>query len=204
MTHAAIVLGGASCVWFDLVRTERMIGKQWPGLVVAVNDVGVTWTRDLDGWCSLHGERLLMNDTRGDRREKRPWVLRREAAGLPAPRAIAVTKPMPKAKREPTHVFKPRWNGGSSGLYGVEFAERLGATRIILCGIPMSPTPHFRESELHDPSRPWTGASGHLRVWISHHLTLKRHVRSWSGKTGQLLGQPTLEWLNEPTGDDDG
>ena len=54
MTPSALILGGASCVWDDVRELEKLIGHEWPGMVIAANDIGAHWPRRLDHWCSLH------------------------------------------------------------------------------------------------------------------------------------------------------
>src|SRR5688572_6460764 len=56
--HYALLLGGADCVWDDVNALESMLGSTWPGIVIAVNDIGAMWPRRLDHWCSLHMENM--------------------------------------------------------------------------------------------------------------------------------------------------
>ena len=50
----AIVLGGADCVWDDVLAWEAIYGRRWDGLVAAANDIGCHWPRPLDHWATLH------------------------------------------------------------------------------------------------------------------------------------------------------
>lgn len=75
---------------------------------------------------------------------------------------------------------------GSSALLGVFAARKLGYGKIILCGCPMEglnvlnhPYENFHEG------------------WRRYFPEVSRYVRSMSGWTRTLLGEPTEEWLHE-------
>lgn len=80
--------------------------------------------------------------------------------------------------------------GGSSGMLGVQVAQQMGAERIVICGIPMTNTPRF------DDAKGWEEAGSYLDAWEKGRDDLKGYVRSMSGWTQELLGAPTVEWLN--------
>ena len=65
----------------------------------------------------------------------------------------------------------------------------------MLCGIPQTVTPHFRESHVHTADSPWCPADEHWARWLSMYEHLKGYVTSMSGRTAELFGLPTLEWL---------
>lgn len=178
----AIVLGGASCVWEDVRAWETIYGREWDGLVIAANDIGSWWPRRLDHWVSLHPNKLAR------------WAEQRVANGFPA---AGETWGRLGRYNEPvtwTHQLEP-WPLGSSGLLAVQVAQVLGVTRVILCGMPMTSTAHFTESkENFGPF--WYAAAGYWTAWAQHKEHLRGWVRSMSGKTKEMLGEPTLEWLN--------
>jgi hypothetical protein len=187
----AFVLGGASCVWDDVEALGALAGAAgllpWPGAVIAVNDVGCHWPLRLDAWATLHPEKL------------KQWKQQRAELGHAA---IPPTWSR-KQKVGADHWVRP-WGGGSSGLLGAQLAmEVFKCTRIILCGIPMTKTPHFSESTVHMPLRLWASADGHFRPWRNATPRMKPYVRSMSGRTRDLLGPPTLTWLtgNDVTND---
>lgn len=183
----ALVLGGAACVWLDLAALERMIGGEWPGIVVAANDIGVHWKRHLDAWTSLHPDRLTRSDPR--HRKRWSWLDQREQAGLNTPELWARKNRFGVANQV-QDIFK----GGSSGLLAVEVAMEMGAQRVVCCGCPMTVTPHFEESIVHGPLA-WKSADSHFRGWKRHETILKPRVRSMSGRTRDLLGHPTRDWI---------
>ena len=176
----AMVLGGADCVWSDIRRLEAMIGGEWDGLVIAVNDIGCHWPRRLDHWCSLHAANLPK------------WKKVRASAGFDMD---LVTWSGTNGKQADRTV-RP-WGGGSSGLLAVSVATALGCTRIVLCGVPMEKAAHFKESKVHQAGRLWAAADSHWRAWVKGSVMsqLKESTRSMSGRTGKTLGEPTLDWL---------
>lgn len=181
----ALVLGGGKDVWLDVLRLERMIGP-WPGLVVACNDAGVAWPRRLDHWVSLHPEKFHVvsaSDGIGE------WRRKREAEGFPGGYVTW-------ARRNPEMVDRicESWNGGSSGLYAVAVAYHLGCSRVVLCGVPMTPTVHFHGGRREQP---WYDADDFWPVWERHLERLKERTRSMSGRTRDALGAPTPQWLGE-------
>lgn len=183
----ALVLGGAACVWLDLAALERTIKGEWPGVVVAANDVGVHWKRDLHHWCSLHPDKLTRSDPR--HRKRWSWLDQREQAGGNTPELWARNN-----RFGIPNTVADRFKGGSSGLLAVEVALEVGATKVVLCGIPMSVQPHFAESIDHGPL-PWRSADSHWRAWKTHITKLAPHVRSMSGRTKQTFGEPTADWI---------
>lgn len=179
----ALCVGGASCVWDDVRAWEAQYGGQWDGLIIAANDIGSHWPRILDHWVSLHPNKFER------------WKALRAEQGMPA--CAPVTWGRERRMSEPRvtdRVLKP-WPGGSSGMFAVQVARELGCSRIILCGIPMTPTPHFGQSqEVFGPQ--WIQAAGHWKAWPRQKHLMDGWVRSMSGRTRELLGAPTMEWLH--------
>jgi hypothetical protein len=181
----ALVIGGGECVWDDVRRLEEMLGMEWPWTVIAVNDVGCHWPRKIDHWCTLHPEKLpAWMELR--KRNKHPdgyvtWTrenrIRRTKSG-----DIATTH-----RKTPTHPFQ----GGASGLLAVAVAYEIGARTVALCGVPMTNTPHFKESTVHKSGKNWPGSHSHLRAWGKPAVLgkLKGRVCSMAGETKKLLGE---------------
>jgi len=80
-------------------------------------------------------------------------------------------------------------------MLAIQVAQQIGCVRVILCGIPMAATPHFVESTVHVLGQPWKAVEGHWRAWQKHLDKIQGWVKSMSGRTQELLGAPTLEWL---------
>ena len=198
----ALVLGGARCVWRDVAALETLIGGPWPGLVIAVNDVGCVWPRRLDGWATVHPENLLTPlGWRDPTKARHGWLGLRLSKGHPAPRRLFSPQKDDRYRwivdGEDRLTRLSQWASGSSGLFAVRAAYNLGAWRVVLAGTPMDRRPHFEESVKHHPDRSWTSADTHLKHWKEPAILprLKERTRSLSGRTRDLLGPVTLEWL---------
>lgn len=92
-------------------------------------------------------------------------------------------------------------SGGTSGFFAMQIGLKLGYEKIILCGIPLDNSPHFYDF----PGVDWGGCNdGEIRhtwdIWIDR---VKRQnpcpslkIRSMSGKTKDMFGEPTDDWKN--------
>lgn len=82
--------------------------------------------------------------------------------------------------------------GGSSGFlaaHGVALGE-LRVDRVVLAGVPMS------AEACHEGSRElWREASKYWATWETHAPEMVGRVRSMSGRTRDLLGEPDPEFL---------
>jgi hypothetical protein len=79
------------------------------------------------------------------------------------------------------------WEGGSSALLGVLAGIKLGYHKIVLCGCPM---------EGANPGHPGADYSMFQGKWTESVSVLCNYVRSMSGFTLKLLGNPDEVWLN--------
>ena len=181
----AIVLGGADCVWDDVLAFTYGIQPNrptpWPGLWIAANDVGVHCA-PLDHWVSFHVNKF---ERWKQLRELERWQ-------YPEPRTWG-TLP-----GQPVDFVALPWSGGSSGMLAVQVALHLGCTKIVLCGIPMVQAPHFLESQEFTPETTvWRESDLHWRAWVRVQAQgwFEGKVRSMSGRTRELFGAPTTEWL---------
>lgn len=189
----ALVLGGARCVWDDLRALEVMLGGPWPGLVVAVNDIGVH-VPYLDCWVTRHPTKLHVDP---DHPQKWGWERQRAERGHARDyQTYGIKRSMVD------HHADTTGNNGSSGFLGawvgvVVTKQHTPEPRVVLCGIPMSNQPHFAESEVHTEGKPWASSASHMRGWRSDRgrMQLGHYVRSMSGNTEKLLGRPTPEWI---------
>lgn len=184
-----LVVGGASCVWDDL----ESVPEGWWDQVVAVNDVGVWWDLPLDHWVSLHAEKFSPFGHKGD------WLAQRRAHGYPdAARVWSAKGRLRRGELWPgtTDALDESWSAsGSSGLFAVRVALHVGASRVILCGVPIDRRPHFTESRNHSRTKAFSSAEGYRKAWQRQAENLRPCVRSMSGWTRNLLGGPD-EWLN--------
>lgn len=176
----ALVLGGGECVWEDVLAWEAIYGRMWDGIVIAANDIGCHWPRELDHWVSLHPNKFPK------------WKDLRAQQDLPMDGIL--TWGTSRHARVTDRQVNP-WGGGSSGMMATQVAWVSGCTRAILCGIPMTPTAHFSESREGYGSKEWRAAAGHWRAWGTTKHRMEGWVKSMSGRTRELLGDPTVEWL---------
>jgi len=156
-------------VWDEVLAWEEIYGRPWDGVVLAANDVGSHWPRDLDHWITLHPEKMSS------------WELLRAEQGFSNGYCT-----WSRRKRGLMYQVQP-WAGGASGMLAIQVAHELGCTRAILCGIPMDASPHFAESVVHIPGKRWTSVAGHWRAWGVHVDKMVGWVRSMSGETQKLL-----------------
>lgn len=181
----ALILGGAECVWDDVEELEEeVLGREWPGLVIATNDAGADWPRRLDHWVSFHPEKFLEVMPPGN---TGAWVEERRRNGHPDGAVLWARR----AEHIVDRLVEP-WDGGSSGLLACVVAHELACTRGVLCGVPMDRRPHYHRGH---GGEPWKWADKHWREWETNEDRIQGWVRSMSGRTEVMLGRPTLDWL---------
>lgn len=184
-TDVALILGGASCVWDDVRALEEIYGRPWDGIVVAANDVGAVWPRDLHHWVSLHPVKFER------------WMNVRSEQGLDCAEIVLWSQSF-RARHHANgladRTLAP-WPGGGSGMAALQVAvEPLGCRRAVLCGIPITMTPHLDEA-IEKFAPVWHSASGHWRAWERERERLVGVARSMSGRTRELLSAPKARWL---------
>lgn len=191
---SCLILGGANTVWRDVAVLETLIDGYWPGVVIAVNDIGVIWPRRLDHWASVHPEKMSTTvGWKNPRGGRHGWAGLRESKGLPS-------EPDIWSNAHGRHHGKidrvlQQWASGSSGLFAVAVAYKLGMQRVVLAGTPMDDRGHFTESLVHHPDQAWTSVRSHRKAWETHLPRLRERTRSLSGWTREVLGFPDLGWL---------
>lgn len=167
----ALILGGAPSWEQEAHAAAALIGRRH--LVVAANLAGVHWPGKLDGWATEHPERIAQ------------W--RSDRKGPPAPRYFvpAGAHALPWAEKA-----ADRWNG-SSGLYAAQVAlMEMGATALILCGVPMdSEAGHFVTPGA------WAGTADYRLGFEAALRECGGRIRSMGGWTSRLFGPPTAEWV---------
>jgi hypothetical protein len=93
------------------------------------------------------------------------------------------------------NTSKP-WNGTTANL-GVKIGIALGYLRIILAGCPMDNSGNwYRDSLPENDIKRGKDHTAHLWKWTEiASRPIGRFIRSMSGNTARLLGEPTKEWL---------
>lgn len=174
----ALILGGAKSVWDDIEAALR-IGEF--DAVIACNDIGAAWSGDVECWVTLHPENMAaLMKTRADRGYRPAKKLAYHEAMGGTPKADLIT---------PYH-WERSHRSASSGIFAAKVAIELGF-KGVLCGVPLTPTPHF------NINRGWIYANDFIIGFDEALPYLKDHIRSMSGHTRKVLGEPTPEWLAE-------
>lgn len=201
MRVAALVLGGAECVWEEERQAWALLSEYvWDRvLVVAVNDAGCWYAGQLDAWATLHPQKLVLSDPQDP--AGLSWIKRRERNGYPGGYHTYARR-----RSDLVHHRVEHWGGGSSGLYAVRVAAYLEATHTLLCGVPLSRSPIFEESvSYHDVDSHMDGYRKGWKRKLSRPESaagryLLHHVRGSCGWTRELLGGVTPEWLASDPG----
>jgi len=167
----AIIVGGGSSVLSDVLATYELI-KDTPRVHYVINDMIVDFAQ-VDIAVTLHPEKL------------ENWLTARAKSGAEKPQRCYAH--ITRRSTAVTHATSD-WLG-SSGLFAVKIALENLHKAIILCGVPMDASHHYRRQ------KPWTDHRLFQRAWIKHHENLEATTRSWGGWTAARLGVPTAEWL---------
>ncbi|WP_414461810.1 hypothetical protein [Hyphomicrobium sp. DY-1] len=166
-----LVLGGGASVWTD---AEAALDLAEFDFVIAANDIGAHWAGKIDVFCSLHPEKL------------EGWIRARREKGHPDGFTTWAHK---KIAGCPVDRATSDWKG-SSGLFAVKIARELGYERIVLCGVPMSAEgAHFFDDN------PWDASKTFRQAWINRRAEIAPYVRSMSGWSRSMLGEPSSDWL---------
>ena len=185
----ALCIGGAACMQadiskaFELLYPEtdllRAFSEYGPVETFACNNAGYDYPYKLDHWGTLHPDK--MPDWKARRyKNKHPFIGIKYWTSNINYKDYGV---------EFNHV--EQWNG-SSGLLMVTVALTLGFQKIILAGIPLD-----RKQAHYDNKALWNDASKYRTGWIKRKPQMLDKVKSFSGWTRDLLGEPTKEWLSK-------
>jgi len=171
-----VVLGGADGVLEQFDQIQALLGGDWPGYILSVNDIAPWVPYPVDHWCSMHHDKLA------------EW-----AEEHPECKGIRWCARDYEGMIHQVTGTEDRWNG-SSGLYAVEVAvKRLHLQKVVLCGVPMDGTDHVIRGEPWGRDQWWPLRDG----WCAAYPEIKEKVRSLSGWTQCLLGEPTEVWLTD-------
>jgi hypothetical protein len=171
----AMVLGSANTLYEDSGRARALLRGHDP-VVIACNHAARDWPGRVDHWATMHPDQLpgwaAQRARQGYTRVGRYWYARHRIC----PAVIEAT---------PVESW-----GGSSGLLCVTVAFELGCERIILAGVPM-----LKMAKHFDDQRNWDEARAYHRAWEAKLERMRGRVKSLSGWTRELLGEPTEDWL---------
>lgn len=171
----AFVYGGANTLQDDIKAAEALCE---PDTIIACNNAGMDYPGVLPHFCTLHTELVP------------EWLEMRRAKGLPDPLNFWTSnvKTIPECHDTLYHKV-PSWNG-SSGLLCVTVAMYLGYEKIILCGVPLD-----KQAAHYDDDAVWMDAPRYRHAWVKHKEFMLGKVKSPSGWTRAILGEPTKEWV---------
>ena len=178
---SAIILGGAACVWEDM---EAALALGHYDATIAINDILEYYDGEIDYAVSLHPQKYA------------GWMKERDRKDFPKPKCFVgfVGKKATDAYQIDL-IVDYLWPGmgksGSSGLFAVKVAIDQGFDKIVLCGIPMDLRQHFFSA------KEWTQADKFWDAWPKMANHFKNETRSMSGRTKELLREPTRQWLTE-------
>jgi hypothetical protein len=167
----ALVLGCAENVWAD---AASILSRCTPDAVFAVKDMIARWPLRIDYGVTLHPDRTdeYMRD-----RNRRNWPCNFSVWSHRRHTSMTV------------HKVTPDW-AGSSGLFAVKIALEEGFDGVVLAGVPMEA--EFGHVRRHQT---WGAAKTFRNGWLHRVDQLKPHVRSMSGWTREIFGEPTPHWI---------
>lgn len=186
--RVGIALGCADCAWTDLERALELVEDP---IMLAINDSIALYPGHVHHAVTLHPEKLVGEFHPSHNPDSISWQDMRAENGYN-------TDYVTWSRRNPEWVDHQldNWGAGSSGLYAVTVAFFLGIEKVILCGVPITPTPHYAGATgFEGPTGEWDEYNIHRPGWESQKRRLRGRVKSMSGWTQQLLGEPTREWV---------
>jgi hypothetical protein len=165
-----IICGSAGCLWADLEKA-RNIRALDHAHVGCINETALYYPYFFEYWFSYHSEKFP---------GLRPYV-----KGFP--RTVSI-----KQGEEVDELFNiPGFDCSDSGLMATVIGLKMGYTKIVLCGMPIDNSPKF-----YSPSQEHIlGATNIQKIWEKEISLFNGRVRSFSGNTLKMLGEPTEEWI---------
>lgn len=176
----ALILGRAAGVWEEYEAAKQLASFD---VLIAINKAGRDCPDPIQHWTSFHPDLFPL------------WLKQRRELGLPDHAAqlwSGIYKGHPCGSGKIAFPVKyVESNGGSSGMLAVDVAlTGLSVDRAVLCGVPLQKTARY------DDATPWTEGEVYRAAWLEKLEFIKGRVRSMSGWTRDLLGEPTREWLD--------
>lgn len=185
----AIVCGSGRCLWDDLLAIKAQIRDA--ATYCAVKQAGLYLPFRFQHWANAHGERFqfmvpLRNEGyyfRGMDGGNRGVYPQKLGAILHAERQWPLVD----------HVWPTKMTG-TSALFAVKVMLALGYDEVILCGVPLDKTGRFYAA-------PWDVGIDlnvvNMKEWEEFVPIFDGRVRSMSGRTRELLGEP--QWQHVAT-----
>lgn len=192
-----LVVGCASGVW-DEVKAAQALCKF--DAVYCVKQAGIHWPGWFDVWATLHPE--FMDAYEAERRALH-WPAGYEIVA-PVKGELGAHGSRGNVNRRVSYRWPGMNSSASSGIYAAKIALEDGFGRVVLTGIPMTVAAgHFlpKTRNVRDEVRghAWNHRDSFMpgfQLAIPH---LRGKVKSMSGHTREVLGEPTPEWLEGTT-----
>lgn len=194
----AICIGSAKG-WQEEVEIALKLAPD--AAIYCVKENGIDWPGEFRTWVTLHPEWMVK------------YVAERAKLGLPpcTDYVCPIPKEMGTAGREALKEGKIPFRQISygyalgdpspgSGGFAVKVALGDGFERAICCGMPMQARGgHYRRkgNEWRDTRGGVSDPASFHRGWNVYKGHFAGRVRSMSGWTAELLGEPTKKWLSE-------
>lgn len=180
----AVVMATGWSIWDDLALFNP---EQNNAEVIAVNNMILHWKKRVHHGVSLHAE------------EPPLWRKLRQQYGCDNSH---VTCHAARPSRDPQVMNCDYiWDilgcarAGTSSLFAVAVGLGLGYTRIILAGVPLDDKGHFYDPPYILMPKQFASTSVRNQWETAKQFWFQDRVRSLSGWTRELLGEPTEEWI---------
>lgn len=167
-----ILCGSSQTVWTDLAQAELLAPKHEK---IGINFFPVHYRDNVTHWVTVHSDKM------------RYW--------LPLRQYYNNSKAWTHSYMDDASidiVWDIRYDSGTSSLYALQIALKMGYQKILLCGITLDEQPCFYDP----PTHTYKHAQRERTAWKQLPDDMKSKVRSFSGFTKDLLGTPTQEWLS--------
>jgi hypothetical protein len=184
----ALVIGCSAYVWEEVDAAKRLFA---PDAFYCVKLAGVHFAYPHRfTWVTLHPE--FMDD----------YEAQRKALGLhsdyeivaPLPNEVGMHGKKGNIARRVSYRYPGMSSSASSGGYAAKVALDDGFDRVVLAGVPMDPAAsHFTRG------KPWLQRDSFTIGFQKSVPHFAGRVRSMSGWTKELLGEPDPAWLNGET-----
>ncbi len=180
----ALVVGSASCLWDDVSAAKSLCKFD---AVYCVNETGIQWPEAFDVWATLHPE--FMGDYKAQRASR--GLPNGYQVVAPPDKELGTVGKNLKADRRISYLYPGMNSSASSGGYAAKVALEDGHDRVVLAGVPMNNSEHFRRGEA------WSQCGAFTIGFEQSVPFFAGRVRSMSGRSKELLGAPSAGWLTE-------
>ena len=180
----ALVIGSGENVWQEVQHARDLVGEF--DAVYCVNQSGIDYPGAFDFWVTLHPE--FIDKFSAERRSL--GLSNGYAIVAPLEDEIKQHAKKGNVSRRVSYKWERCPWSASSGIYAAKVAMEDGH-HVVLAGTPMMPIPHYRTKQ------PWRDCFTYMQGLRESLQYLQGRVKSMSGLTRELLGDPTEEWIKK-------